>query len=187
MKYLITGLGNPGEQYAHTRHNIGFDVLDTLAEVSNISFQDKRYGYISEFKFKARTFHLLKPSTYVNLSGRAVNYYLNKLKIYPDHLLVIADDIALPFGKLRIRPRGGDAGHNGMSSIIQVLGTQNFPRLRFGIGNNFPPGGQINYVLGHWTKEEKLALPERIDKACEVIKAFGTIGLDHTMNTYNNR
>ncbi len=187
MKYLITGLGNPGEQYAHTRHNIGFDILDALAHASNISFQDKRYGFVSEFKYKSRIFHLLKPSTYVNLSGRAVNYYLNKHKISPDHLLVISDDIALPFGKLRLRPRGGDAGHNGMNNIINVLGTQNFPRLRFGIGDDFPPGAKADYVLGHWTEEEKKVLPERIDLACKIVKSFGTIGLNHTMNEFNNR
>ncbi|MGC9341700.1 MAG: aminoacyl-tRNA hydrolase [Bacteroidales bacterium] len=187
MKYLITGLGNPGEQYAHTRHNIGFDILDALAAASNISFKDKRYGYISEFKFKARIFHLLKPTTYVNLSGRAVHYYLKKHKIPEENLLVIADDIALPFGKLRLKPSGGDAGHNGLNHIIQILGTSKFPRLRFGIGNDFPKGYQVNYVLGNWSEDEKKVLPERIDLACEIIKSFGTIGIDFTMNHYNNK
>lgn len=183
---MITGLGNPGEQYAHTRHNIGYDILDALALASNISFQDKRYGFISEFKHKARIFHLLKPSTYVNLSGRAVHYYLKKLKIPDENLLVIADDIALTFGKLRLKPSGGDAGHNGLNHIIQILGTSKFPRLRFGIGNDFPIGYQVDYVLGKWTDEEAKELNERIELACEMIKAFGTIGIDFTMNQYNN-
>ncbi len=185
MKYLITGLGNPGEEYAHTRHNIGFDVLDALAEASNTSFKDKRYGFVADFRYKSRIFHLLKPSTYVNLSGRAVNYYLRKHKIPNENLLVIADDIALPFGKLRLRPKGGDAGHNGLSSIIQILGTTAFPRLRFGIGNDFPTGHQVEYVLGHWNEEEKKELPQKIDLACDIIRSFGTIGIEYTMNQYN--
>lgn len=187
MKYLITGLGNPGEQYAHTRHNIGFDILDALAAASNISFQDKRYGYISEFKYKARIFHLLKPTTYVNLSGRAVDFYLKKYKIPIENLLVIADDLALPFGKLRLKPSGGDAGHNGINHIIQILGTAKFARLRFGIGSEFPKGFQVNYVLGKWSDEENAALPGRIELACEMIRSFGTIGIDYTMNQYNNK
>ncbi len=187
MKYLITGLGNPGEQYAHTRHNIGYDILDALARASNISFIDKRYGFITEFRYRSRTFHLLKPSTYVNRSGLAVNYYLKKLKVSPENLLVVADDLALPFGKLRLRARGGDAGHNGMNNIIQVLGSQDFPRLRFGIGNDFPQGYQVDYVLGKWSEEEEKALPDRIDLACQIIRSFGAIGIEHTMNEFNNR
>ncbi len=187
MKYLITGLGNPGEQYAHTRHNIGFDILDALAGASGISFQDKRYGYIAEFKYKSRIFHLLKPTTFVNRSGLAVHYYLKKLAIPQENLLVIADDLALPFGSLRLRPRGSDAGHNGLNSIISTLGNQIFPRLRFGIGNDFPQGYQVDYVLGHFTSEEEKHLPERISLAVEIIRSFGTIGIAHTMNEYNNR
>ncbi len=187
MKYLITGLGNYGEQYAHTRHNIGFDILDALAAASGISFHDKRYGFISEFKFKSRIFHLLKPTTYVNRSGLAVHYYLKNLKIPPENLLVVADDLALPFGVLRLKPSGGDAGHNGLNNIIQILGSQIFPRLRFGIGNDFPQGYQVDYVLGQWSDDEKKALPERISMACEIIRSFGTIGISHTMNEYNNR
>jgi len=187
LKYLITGLGNPGEQYAHTRHNIGYDILDALAAASNISFQDKRYGYITELKYKSRYFHLLKPTTYVNLSGLAVNYYLKKLKIPQENLLVIADDLALPFGTLRLRPKGGDAGHNGLNNIIQVLGNQAFARLRFGIGNDFPQGYQVDYVLGNWSGEEEKALSERINMACDIVKSFGTIGIAHTMNEYNKR
>jgi PTH1 family peptidyl-tRNA hydrolase len=187
LKYLITGLGNPGSEYAHTRHNIGFDVLDALAGASGISFDDKRYGFVADLAWKSRHFFLLKPSTYVNLSGRAVQYYLNKLKIPSENFLVVCDDLALPFGTLRLRPRGGDAGHNGLTSIIQTLGSQNFPRLRFGLGNDFPQGYQAEFVLGHWTDEEKKALPERIETAGNIIKSFGTIGLQFTMNTYNNR
>jgi PTH1 family peptidyl-tRNA hydrolase len=185
LKYLITGLGNPGDEYAHTRHNIGFDILDALASASNISFLDKRYGFISEFKYKSRIFHLLKPSTYVNLSGSAVNYYLVKHKIPIENLLVIADDLALPFGKLRLRAKGGDAGHNGLSSIIQSLGTQNFARLRFGIGSDFPQGYQVEYVLGEFSDDEKKLLPDRMNLACDIIKSFGTIGITYTMNEFN--
>ncbi|MFW5644841.1 MAG: aminoacyl-tRNA hydrolase [Bacteroidota bacterium] len=185
MKYLIAGLGNPGEEYAHTRHNIGFDVLDALARASNTAFKDKRYGFISEFRYKSRTFHLLKPTTYVNLSGRAVNYYLKKHKIPLEHLLVVVDDLALPFGKLRLRQRGGDAGHNGLINITQILGTNDFPRLRFGIGNDFPKGQQVDYVLGKWTEEEARELSERIDLACEIILSFGTIGIEYTMTQFN--
>ncbi len=187
MKYLIAGLGNPGDEYAHTRHNIGYDILDALASASGVSFQDKRYGYISEFKFKSRIFHLLKPTTYVNRSGLAVHYYLKNLKIPLENLLVIADDLALPFGSLRLRARGGDAGHNGLNNIIQILGDQAFPRLRFGIGNDFPQGYQVDYVLGRWSDEEAQSLPERIKTAGDIIKAFGTIGIAHTMNEYNKR
>ncbi len=186
MKYLITGIGNPGEQYAHTRHNIGFDILDALAGASNISFMDKRYGWITEIKYKSRHFHLLKPNTYVNLSGSAVNYYLKKLKIPDKNLLVVTDDISLPFGKVRLRAKGGDAGHNGLSSIIQTLGTGNFARLRFGIGNDFPIGHQVEHVLGKWTDEEKKFLSERIDFAVDAIKSFGTIGLRFTMDKYSS-
>lgn len=184
---MITGLGNPGEQYAQTRHNIGFNVLDALASASNTSFQDRRYGFVTEFKYKARIFIILKPSTYVNRSGLAVNYWLKKSKVPIENLLVIADDIALPFGTLRLKPSGGDAGHNGLSSIIQVLGTSGFPRLRFGIGNNFLKGTQVDYVLGEWDEEEKKLLPERVDKACDIVKAFGTIGINFTMNQFNNK
>lgn len=187
MKYLITGLGNPGIDYAGTRHNIGFDVLDALARASNISFKDRRYGCISEFTYKSRHFHLLKPGTYMNLSGKAVSYYLQALKIPLENSLVVCDDLALPLGKLRLRPRGGDAGHNGLSSIIHTLGTQNFPRLRFGIGNDFPQGYQVEYVLGKWPEEEVKQLQDRIDTACNIIRSFGTIGLEHTMNEFNNR
>jgi PTH1 family peptidyl-tRNA hydrolase len=185
LKYLIAGLGNIGEKYENTRHNIGFKILDALAEASNISFSDKRYGFISQFKHKGRSFILLKPTTYVNLSGRAVNYWLKKEKVPLERLLVVVDDVSIPFGSLRIRPKGGDAGHNGLANINQVLGTNDYPRLRFGIGDDFPKGAQVNYVLSEWTPEEEEKLPELIDHAAEMIRAFGTIGLELTMTHYN--
>ena len=187
MKYLITGLGNPGDEYAHTRHNIGFDILDSLARGSKVSFLDSRYGYITEFKFKSRTLHLLKPSTFVNLSGKAVSFYLKKHKIPIENLLIVADDLALPFGKLRLRSKGGAAGHNGLYDIIQVLGTQDFSRLRFGIGSDYPEGYQVNYVLGQFDEEERNQLQEKIDLAIEMITSFSTIGVNYTMNLYNKR
>ena len=187
MKYLITGLGNIGDEYADTRHNIGFKVLDALAGASNVVFSDKRYGFVTEFKYKSRIFVLLKPSTYVNLSGNAVNYWLKKEKIPLDKLLVVTDDIALPFGTLRLRPKGGDGGHNGLFHINQILGTQKYARLRLGIGNDFPMGGQVNYVLGQWTSDEREKLSEITKKAGEIIRSFGTIGLQFTMNQFNKK
>jgi peptidyl-tRNA hydrolase, PTH1 family len=187
MKYLVAGLGNIGLEYAHTRHNIGFDILDALAGVSNISFKDKRYGFMGEMKYRARTYILLKPSTYMNLSGNAVRYWLNREKIPVENLLVVVDDVALPFGTLRMRARGGDAGHNGLNHIQTILGTTSYARLRFGIGNDYFPGQQIDYVLSGWTEEQEKALPERIEMAVEIIKSFGVIGLERTMNEYNNK
>lgn len=187
MKYLIAGLGNIGNEYAHTRHNIGFDILDALAGASNISFTDKRYGFVAEMKYRARSYWLLKPSTYVNLSGNAVRYWLNKLKLPVENLLVVVDDIALPFGTLRLRARGGDAGHNGLAHINTILGTSGYARLRFGIGDDFHPGQQVDYVLGEWTDEQEKALPERMEMAGEIIRSVGVIGVQRTMNMYNNR
>jgi len=187
MKYLIAGLGNIGQEYAHTRHNIGFDILDALAGASNISFKDKRYGFVSELKYRARTYVLLKPSTYMNLSGNAVRYWLRKEKLPLENLLVVVDDIALPFGTLRLRARGGDAGHNGLNHIQTILGTSGYARLRFGVGNEFYPGQQVDYVLSGWTEEQEKVLPERIEMAGEIIKSFGVIGLQRTMNAYNNK
>jgi PTH1 family peptidyl-tRNA hydrolase len=187
LKYLIAGLGNMGEEYQHTRHNIGFDVLDALADASNISFTDRRYGNIAEFRFKSRTFILLKPSTFVNRSGSAVNYWLKKGDIPLDHLLVIVDDIALPFGSIRIRPKGGDGGHNGLISISQVLGTQNYARVRFGIGNDFFPGQQATYVLSEWTEEEEKVLPDKMATCMDIIKSYGTIGIELTMTQFNKK
>jgi len=187
LKYLVTGLGNIGDKYANTRHNIGFEILDAFAEASNFSFQDKRYGFIGDTKYKGRSIYCLKPSTYVNLSGNAINYWLKKLKIPLENLFVLVDDIALPFGKIRIRAQGGDGGHNGLIHIIQVLGTQEFARLRFGIGNEFYSGQQVNYVLGEWTEEEKNALLKKIKIVIEIIQSFTFIGLERTMNQYNNK
>ena len=187
VKYLIAGLGNIGSQYAHTRHNIGFDILDNLAEKAGIEFDDKRYGAVAEYKFKGRTFVLLKPSTYVNLSGRAVHYWMKKEKIPPERLLVIVDDLALSFGRLRLKAKGSDAGHNGLKNIHEILGHNQFARLRFGIGDNYPRGKQIEHVLGRWDNDEASELPERMDKAAEIIKSFGTIGTARTMSQYNNK
>ncbi|NPA35790.1 MAG: aminoacyl-tRNA hydrolase [Chlorobi bacterium] len=187
MKYLITGLGNIGAEYAHTRHNIGFDIVDAMAKEKDIEFEDKRYGAIANYRFKGRTFILLKPNTYVNLSGRAVNYWLQKEKIPVSNLLVVVDDLALPFGTLRLKPKGGDAGHNGLKSIQSTLGTTNYARLRFGIGNNFNRGQQVDYVLGKWNSEEEKLLPQKIEQAIQMIKSFGTIGVAQTMNRFNNK
>jgi peptidyl-tRNA hydrolase, PTH1 family len=185
LKYLITGLGNIGELYAHTRHNIGFDILDALSGTSNISFSDGRYGFTAELKYKGRILILLKPSTFVNLSGKAVSFYMKKHKIEQENLLVVLDDIALPFGTLRVRKSGGDAGHNGLINITEILGSQNFARLRFGIGNDFPQGFQVQHVLGKWDAEEEKQLPAFIEKACEAVKSFTTVGIERTMNTFN--
>ncbi|WP_319478772.1 aminoacyl-tRNA hydrolase [uncultured Draconibacterium sp.] len=187
MKYLIAGLGNIGPEYKNTRHNIGFQILDALAEASNISFSDKRYGFVAECKFKGRTFILLKPTTYMNLSGRAVNYWLQKEKIDIKNMLVLVDDLALPFGTLRVRAKGGAGGHNGLENINQVLGRNDYARLRFGIGDDFHKGHQVNYVLGEWSKDEQKELPFKIDDSIEIIKSFGTIGVHRTMNFHNKK
>ena len=187
MKYLITGLGNPGADYENTRHNIGYKILDALAGASNVVFSDKRYGWVAEYKYKSRIFILLKPTTFMNLSGRAVNYWLQKENIKLENLLVLTDDISLPFGTLRLRAKGSDAGHNGLKNINQVLGRQDYARLRFGIGDNFRPGHQVDYVLNEWSKEEALELPFLIDKCIEAIHGFGTIGVTMTMNQFNKR
>ncbi len=187
MKYLIAGLGNFGEEYANTRHNIGFMALDALAGESKVSFQDRRYGFITTFKYRARTCVLLKPTTYMNLSGRAVNYWLQKEKIPLENLFVIVDDLALPFGTIRIRAKGGDGGHNGLQNINQVLGSQDYARLRFGIGGEYGKGGQVDYVLGELSSEEILVLPDRIDKVISSVKSFVSAGIERTMNLYNNK
>jgi len=187
LKYLIAGLGNIGKEYENTRHNIGFKILDALADASNITFRDKRYGFVAGYKYKARSFILLKPTTYMNLSGRAVNYWLQKEKIPIDKLLVLVDDIALPFGTIRIRAKGGAGGHNGLEDINNVLGRNDYARLRFGIGDNFHSGFQVDYVLSNWSKEEAKELPVKIDTCIEIIQAFGTIGIERTMNIYNKR
>ena len=174
MKYLIVGLGNIGAEYAGTRHNIGFKVLDALAEASNAVFTTARYGDVAELKHKGRTLILLKPSTYMNLSGKAVRYWMEAEKIAPENLLVVSDDIALPFGTLRMRPRGSAGGHNGLKNIAELLGTEDYARMRFGVGGDFPRGHQVDYVLGEWSDEERKALPERL-KVFDAILSFTTI------------
>ncbi|MBK6283763.1 MAG: aminoacyl-tRNA hydrolase [Draconibacterium sp.] len=187
MKYLIAGLGNIGAEYKNTRHNIGFQILDALAGASNISFNDKRYGFVAEYKYKARTFILLKPTTYMNLSGRAVAFWLQKESIEISNLLVLVDDLALPFGTIRVRAKGSAGGHNGLENINQVLGRNDYARLRFGIGDNFHKGFQVDYVLGEWDREETKELPGKIDTCIEIINSFGTIGTERTMNFYNKK
>ena len=187
MKYLIVGLGNIGMEYADTRHNIGFKVLDALAEASNAVFTTVRYGDMAEVRFKGRTLLLLKPSTYMNLSGKAVRYWMDAEKIDPENLLVISDDIALPFGTLRLRPKGSAGGHNGLKNIAELLGTEEFARMRFGIGGDFPRGHQVDYVLGTWTEEERKAMPERLQLFVEAIRSFATVGCARTMNSYNRK
>lgn len=187
MKYLIIGLGNPGLEYENTRHNIGYQVLDNLAKESGTSFSDKRYGFKAEIKYKARNIVLVKPTTFMNLSGRATNYYLKKEKIPVEKLLIIVDDIALPLGKIRIKTKGGSGGHNGLANIEDIIATNQYARLRFGIGGDFYFGAQSNYVLGEWTPEEKEIIDKKIPLACEAVKSFATIGIERTMNFYNNK
>lgn len=187
MKYLIVGLGNIGEEYQNTRHNIGFSILDKLSQKSDVKFQSARYGDIAEIKHRGRKLILLKPSTYVNLSGKAILYWLKKEKLTDDRLLVVLDDLALKFGMLRLRSKGGDAGHNGLKNINEILGHQNYGRLRFGISNEFAMGNQVDYVLGNWLKEEEEKLPERIDLANKIILSYVSIGIERTMNLYNKR
>lgn len=187
MKYLIAGLGNIGREYENTRHNIGFMILDALAKASNVVFAEKRYGAVTELALKNKRLTLLKPSTYMNLSGNAVRYWLQKENIPVENLLVVVDDLALPFGFLRLKPKGSDAGHNGLRHIQEVLGTVQYNRLRFGIGNDFSQGEQIHFVLNPFSAEEQIRLPERIAQAEEIIKGFCLAGIDFTMNQFNNK
>ena len=187
VKYLIAGLGNIGAEYAGTRHNIGFDVLDALAGASNAVFTPARYGSVAQVRVKGRTLILLKPSTYMNLSGKAVAYWMQKEKIATENLLVVVDDLALPLGTLRVRTKGSDGGHNGLKSIDALLGTQDYARLRFGIGGDFPKGFQVDHVLGEWTTEERQQLPARLEAAAEAVKSFATQGIERTMNLYNKK
>lgn len=184
---MIAGLGNIGEEYQNTRHNIGFTVLDAFAEASGSVFGPARYGDTASAKHKGRQLVMLKPSTYMNRSGNAVRYWIQKENIPLENLLVITDDIALPLGTLRLKPKGGDGGHNGLANIIQLLGTGNFARLRFGIGNEFMRGAQTNHVLGHWARDEREALPERVEKCTEIIRSFVSIGVNLTMTQFNNK
>ena len=187
MKYLIVGLGNIGDEYAMTRHNIGFMILDAFAKASNITFTPERYGDVARMRLKNAQLILLKPSTYMNLSGNAVRYWKEKENIELDHILIVVDDIALPFGAIRIKGSGSDAGHNGLKNIAQMLGTQAYPRLRFGIGGDFPRGCQIDFVLGQFTLDERQKLPVRVDVAIDAIKTFCLAGINTAMNTYNNK
>jgi len=186
-KYLIVGLGNVGDEYDMTRHNTGFMVLDAFAKASNIVFSDRRYGFVAETSVKGRKLILLKPSTFMNLSGNAVRYWLNKENIALERLLVIVDDLALPLGTLRLKASGSNAGHNGLGNIQSVLGTERYSRLRIGIGNDFPRGMQIEWVLGRYNNEELAVLQPKIDTACEIIKSFVLAGIDFTMNAYNKK
>lgn len=187
MKYLIAGLGNIGSEYANTRHNIGFVVADALAQEGKGVFEPGRLADIVKLKYKSRILVVIKPSTYMNLSGKAVKYWLGKENIPVENLLVITDDIALPTGVLRLRARGGDGGHNGLISIIEHLETTDFSRLRFGIGNDFAQGYQVDYVLGKWTQPEEEILIPKVKTAVEVVKSFVAIGVERTMNQFNIR
>lgn len=187
-RFLIAGLGNIGDEYEETRHNIGFKILDAFAQKHKAVFNvNRRYGAVAECSLKGRSIILLKPSTYVNLSGKAVRYWLTEGKVPLHHLLVVVDDLALPFGALRLKSQGSDGGHNGLKNIQEILNTNNYPRLRFGIENNFPKGGQVDYVLGCWTTEEEAKLPDFIAKAVDTIESFCLIGIERTMNTYNKK
>ena len=187
MNYLITGLGNIGAEYATTRHNMGFMVLDAWAQASNAVFSTARYGSIAEISFKGRNLTLLKPSTYMNLSGNAVRYWMQKLNLPLEQLLVICDDLNLPFGTVRLRKSGSSGGHNGLENISYLLESQDYARIRVGIGNDFPRGGEIDYVIGDFSEEERQAIPGICDKVIDGIKSFVTIGPDRTMNILNTR
>lgn len=186
-KFLIVGLGNIGAEYVNTRHNIGFKVLDHLAKKEGLTFETAKLGALAEYKLKGRTFFLLKPNTYMNLSGKAVKYWMEKENIPLENILVITDDLNLPFGTIRIKPKGSDGGHNGLKNINLILNTNQYTRFRFGISDEFKKGKQIDYVLGDWDETEKEKLPERLDVAIEVIKSFGTAGLENTMTGFNGK
>ena len=185
--YLVVGLGNIGAEYAKTRHNMGFMILDAWAQASNVLFKTDRYGDVAEVSFKGRWFVLLKPSTYMNLSGNAVRYWLGQEKIPVENMLVLVDDLNLPFGTIRIRKQGSNGGHNGLGNIQSVLGTDAYARVRFGIGNEFTRGAQINFVLGKWTEEEEKMIDERLKVTTEIIPSFCLQGIDRTMNQYNHK
>lgn len=186
-KFLIVGLGNVGEEYAHTRHNIGFDVLDHIAKEHDLKFKPDRLADITEFKYKGKQLILIKPTTYMNLSGKAMNYWMQTEKIPLENCLVIVDELALPLGKIRLGPKGSDGGHNGLKNIQEILNTNNYPRLRFGISSEFGKGHQVSYVLGKWGDEEKKILSDRIKIAGDAVKAFAFIGLARCMNEFNTK
>ena len=187
MKFLIVGLGNVGNEYSHTRHNIGFDVLNAFVHKHGGSFKADRLAYVAEIKWKGKQFVCICPTTYVNLSGKAVKYWMDKEKIPVENVLVIVDDVALPLNKLRLRPGGSDAGHNGLKNIQEMLGTTEYAKLRFGIGNDYPKGYQVDYVLGKWKKEEEPLVKLKIEKSVEVIENFAVIGISMAMNQVNNK
>lgn len=184
-KFLIVGLGNIGDEYVNTRHNIGFSILDFMAKEAEVKFSTDRLAEVTEIKFKGKTLKLIKPTTYMNLSGKAYNYWLKAEKIEIQNSLVLVDELALPFGKIRIGPKGSDGGHNGLKNIQEILGTTNYPRLRFGISNSFNKGNQSNYVLGKWNEEEQKILQEKLKFCSDAIKAFAFIGLERCMNQFN--
>lgn len=186
-KFLIIGLGNPGSEYENTRHNIGFATLDALATASNVVFEPGRYAMTAQAKSKGRTLILIKPTTFMNLSGKAVRYWMQKENISIENILVVVDDIALPFGAIRIRGKGSHAGHNGLKDIQQKIGHGNYPRLKFGIGNKFPKGSQVDYVLGHWNNDEQLNLPELIKHCVKACQSFALAGLSLTMSEFNKK
>lgn len=186
-KFLIAGLGNIGEEYENTRHNIGFTILDALAKEQGVKFRTDRLADIAEYKFKGKTLILIKPSTFMNLSGKAVNYWLQAEKIKQENLLVLTDDLALPFGSLRMKIKGSDGGHNGLKSIQETLNSSEYARLRFGVGNEFSKGKQVNYVLGKWNPEEEKLLAPRVKMAGEMIQSFVSIGIQLTMTNYNKK
>jgi len=186
-KYLIVGLGNIGSEYKNTRHNIGFDVLDFLAQEEGISFSEDRLADVVRLKLKGKPVILIKPTTYMNLSGKAVNYWLQQEKIALENMLVIVDEMALPLGKLRINPKGSDGGHNGLKNIQEILNTNQYNRLRFGIGNEFSKGKQVDFVLGKWREEEQQLIKERLKVASDAIRSFAFVGLERTMNVYNTK
>ncbi len=187
MKYLIVGLGNIGNEYDGTRHNVGFRVVDALAEAQGATFQDKRYGFVCKTRVKNAELLLLKPSTYMNLSGNAVRYWMQQEKIPVENVLIIVDDLSLPVGAIRMKQNGSDAGHNGLKHIAQMLSTQNYNRLKFGIGNDFPRGGQVDFVLGKFSPEDNKAINEKVPVACDAIKAFALSGMQFAMCHYNNK
>ncbi len=186
-KFLIVGLGNPGSEYAETRHNVGFKVLDALAGESNTAFTGGRYAENCTVRVRGNVVVMIKPQTYMNLSGKAVRYWMQAEKVPLENVLVVVDDIALPFGKLRLRARGSDGGHNGLHDIIWTLSDDGFPRMRFGVGGDFARGAQVDYVLGSWTPEERAALPELVGRACDAVKSFVTVGIERTMNQFNTK
>tara|TARA_R110002126_G_scaffold222889_2_gene367957 strand:- start:315 stop:989 length:675 start_codon:yes stop_codon:yes gene_type:complete len=186
-KFLIVGLGNIGAEYVNTRHNIGFKVLDHFAKKESVAFETVKLGALAQYKFKGRTFFLLKPNTYMNLSGKAVHYWMDKENIPLENILIITDDLNLSFGTVRIKPKGSDGGHNGLKNINLILNTNQYTRFRFGISDEFKKGKQVDYVLGDWDDAEKIALPERLEISSEIIKSFGTAGLELTMTSYNGK